>query len=72
MLGHQFHQHFVLALNLLLQKLDPLLLLLDLTAGTFFRPEGGSSVLKEFLLPAIEHGGLKSVFLTQIGNWDLV
>jgi hypothetical protein len=33
MLGHQFHQHFVLALDLLLQKIDPLLLLLDLTAG---------------------------------------
>src|SRR5580704_2628801 len=33
MLGHQFHQHFVLALDLLFQKIDPLLLLLDLTAG---------------------------------------
>lgn len=72
MLGHQFHQHLVLALNLLLQKLDPLLLLLDLTAGTFLGLEGGSRVFEQLLLPAIEYGGLKSVFLTQIGNWDLV
>src|SRR5580693_6842569 len=71
-LGHQFGQNFVLGLDLLLQELDPLLLLLDLTDGTFLRLEGGSSVFKELLLPAIEDGGLQSIFLAQIGNRDLV
>ena len=36
-LGHQFGQDFVLGLDLLLQELNPLLLLLDLTDGTFIR-----------------------------------
>jgi hypothetical protein len=36
-LGHQFAQDFVLGPDLLLQELDPLLLLLDLTDGTFLR-----------------------------------
>ena len=72
MLGHQFGQDFVLGLDLLLQELDPLLLLLDLTDGTFLRLEGGSSVFKELLLPAIEDGGLQSMLLAQIGNRDLV
>jgi hypothetical protein len=71
-LGHQFGQDFVLGLDLLLQELDPLLLLLDLTRGTFLRLEGSRSVLEELLLPAIEHGGLQPISLTQIGNWDLV
>ena len=57
MLGHQFHQDLVLGLDFLLQELDPLLLLLDLTGGTFLRLEGGRSVLKQLLLPAIEDGG---------------
>jgi hypothetical protein len=37
MLSHQFGQDFVLVLDFLLQELDPLLLLLDLTGGTFLR-----------------------------------
>jgi len=57
MLGHQFGQDFVLGLDFLLQELDPFLLLLDLTGRTFLRLEGGGSVLKELLLPAIEDGG---------------
>jgi hypothetical protein len=71
-LGHQFRQDFVLGLHFLLQELDPFLLLLDLTDGTFLRLEGRGSVFKELLLPAIEDGGLQSMFLTQIGNRDLV
>jgi hypothetical protein len=71
-LGHQFGQDFVLRLDFLLQELDPLLLLLDLTGGTFLRLEGGCSVLKELLLPAIKDGGLQPQFFTQIGNRDLV
>ena len=41
MLGHQFGQDFVLGLDLLLQELNPLLLLLDLTDGRSFaqKPE---------------------------------
>ena len=72
MLGHQFGQDFVLGLDFLLQELDPFLLLLDLTGGTFLCLEGGRSVFKELLLPAIEDGGLQSIFLTQFGNRDLV
>jgi len=72
MLGHQFGQNFVLGLDFLLQELDPFLLLLDLTGGTFLRLEGGRSVLKELLLPAIEDSGSQSILLTQVRNWDLV
>ena len=68
MLGHQFGQNFVLGLDLLLQELDPFLLLLDLTGRTFLRLEGRSSVLKELFLPTIKHRGLQPQFLTQIGN----
>jgi hypothetical protein len=46
---------------------EAFLLLLDLTGGTFLRLEGGRSILKELLLPAIEDGGLQSIFLTQFG-----
>jgi hypothetical protein len=57
-LGHQFGQDFVLGLDFLLQELDPLLLLLDLTGGAFLRLEGGGSVFEELFLPAIEDGRL--------------
>jgi hypothetical protein len=40
-LGHQFAQDFVLGLDLLLQELEPFLLLLDLTDGTFLRSKTG-------------------------------
>ena len=36
MFRHQFGQDFVLGLDFLLQELDPLLLLLNLTGGTFY------------------------------------
>jgi hypothetical protein len=35
-LGHQFSQDLILGLHLLLQELDPFLLLLDLTGGRSF------------------------------------
>ncbi len=72
MLGHQFGQDFILGLDLLLQELDPLLFLLDLSGGAFLRLEGRCSVFKELLLPAIEDGGFQPQFFTQIGNRDLV
>jgi hypothetical protein len=71
-LGHQLGQDLVLGLHLLLQVLNPFLLLLDLTGGTFLCLEGRSTVLKTLLLPTIEDGRLQSIFLTQIGNRDLV
>jgi hypothetical protein len=72
MLSHQFDQDFVLSLDFLLQELDPLLFLLDPAGGAFLRLEGRSAIFEQLLLPAIEHGGLQSIFLTQIANWDLV
>jgi len=56
-------------------ELDPLPLLLDLTGGTFLRLEGGRSVLKELLLPAIKDSRLqpssshKSETLTLYKRW---
>src|ERR1700691_6037322 len=61
-------EDFVLGLDFLLQELDRLLLLLDLTGATLLRLEGGSSVLKKLLRPAIEDSRLRSIFLT---NGDL-
>ena len=58
MLGHQLGQDLILGLHLLLQELNPFLLLLQLTAGTLLALERGSSVLEEVLLPALEHRGL--------------
>src|ERR1700684_1101972 len=66
--AHRFGQDFVLGLDFLLQELDRLLLLLDLTGATLLRLEGGSSVLKKLLRPAIEDSRLRSIFLT---NGDL-
>jgi hypothetical protein len=53
MLGHQFGQDFVLGLHLLLQELNPFLLLLHLAVGTLLSLKGSPSVLEEFLLPAV-------------------
>src|SRR6266571_3293095 len=64
--------YFVLGLHLLLQKLNPFLLLLHLAVGTFLRLKGSRSVLEELLLPAVEHRRLQAQFFTQIRNWHLV
>ena len=72
MLGHQFGQDLILGLHLLLQELDPFLLLLDLTGGAFLRLEGGRSVLEELFLPAVEHRRLQALFLTESGNRHLI
>jgi hypothetical protein len=71
-LGHQFGQDLILGLHLLLQELDPFLLLLDLAGGAFLGLEGGGSVLEELLLPAVEHRRLQALFLTEIGNRHLI
>src|SRR5512141_579152 len=72
MLRHQLGQDLVLGLDLLLQELNPLLLLFYLTGGTFLGLEGGCSVLKELFLPAVEHRRLQAEFFTEIRNWHLV
>jgi hypothetical protein len=45
-LGHQFRQHLVFGLDLLLQELDPLLF--GLVVRTALALKGGSPVLEEF------------------------
>jgi hypothetical protein len=70
-LGHQLGQDLILGLHLLLQELDPFLLLLDLAGGAFLRLEGGGSVLEELFLPAVENGRLQAQFLAEIRNWNL-
>jgi hypothetical protein len=66
LLRHQLRQDLIFALHQLLQRLGPFLLLLDLAATTFPRPESGRSVLQELFLPAAEHRGLQAQFLAQI------
>ena len=53
MLGHQLGQHLVLGLDLLLQELDSLLFGLMVRAALAL--EGGSAVLEELFLPAVEY-----------------
>src|SRR5947208_604580 len=53
--GIGFGQDFVLGLHLLLQELNPLLLLIHLAAGTLPSLKGSCSVFEELLLPAVEH-----------------
>jgi hypothetical protein len=65
-LRHQLGQDLVLDLHLLLQKLNPFLLLLRLAARTLRRLEGSRSALEELFLPAVKNGGLQPQFLTQI------
>ena len=67
MLRHQFGQHFILRLDLLFQIRDSFLF--RLMVGAAFLLKGGGSVLEELLLPAVEHGWLKSPFVTQIRDW---
>jgi hypothetical protein len=52
-LGHQLGQYLVLGLDLLLQELDPLLFGLVVRAALAL--EGGSAVLEELFLPAVEY-----------------
>jgi len=65
-LGHQFGQHLVFGLDLLLPELDPLLFGLMVRAA--LAREGCSAILEELFLPTIEYRWLQSQFITQIGN----
>jgi hypothetical protein len=53
-------------LHLLLQELDPFLLLLHLAVGTLLRVESGGSILEQFLLPAVEHRWPQAKFFTEL------
>ena len=64
MLRHQFGQHFIFRLDLLLQIGDSFLF--RLMVGPSPVLESRRSVLEELLLPAVEHGWLESPFVTQI------
>src|SRR5438309_19691 len=66
---HEFREDFVLALELLLQVGDPLVLGVGGASGAGL--EGGGAVLEELLLPAVEHGGVDAVLVTQIRDGDV-
>ena len=73
MLLHEFGKDLVLALQLGLQLGD--LLALDVGVGLaalVVGGEGGRAVLEELLLPVVEVSDGDAVFLTDVGNGDLV
>src|SRR3954470_5950776 len=63
---HKFGEDFVLALELLFQGGDPALLVVAGTSSPGL--ECGGGVLEEFLLPAIEHGGVDAVPIAEVGE----
>src|SRR6516225_7645087 len=66
---HKFREDFVLALELLLQGGDPLVLGVGGASGAGL--EGGGAVLEELLRPAVEHRGVDAVLVTQIRDGDV-
>src|SRR3982751_3158877 len=66
---HEFREDLVLALELLLEEGNlPILGVAGATGAGF---EGGRAVLEELLLPAVEHGGVDAVLVTQIRDGDV-
>jgi hypothetical protein len=63
---HEFREDFVLALELLLQEGNPLILGVGGSSGAGL--DGGGAVLEELLLPAVEHRGMDPVLVTQVRN----
>src|SRR3954449_4397617 len=61
---HEFGEDFVLALELLFQGGDPAILVIAGTSGPGL--ERGGGVLEEILLPAIGHGGVDAVPITEV------
>ena len=66
MLFHEFREDLVLALELLLQEDNPPVL--GVTGASGSGVESGGGVLEELLLPAIEHGGVDAVPITEVGD----
>jgi hypothetical protein len=65
-LPHQFGQDLILALDLLLQALDPFLF--GPVVGPRLGLEGRRPVVEELLLPAVEDGGLQPQLVTELGD----
>src|SRR5215472_18782965 len=72
MLRHQLRQNLVLGLHLLLQELNPLLLVRNLPSRTLFRFKCRRAILEELLLPTVENRGLQPLFFAELGNRHLV
>ena len=70
MLGHQFGQHLVLGLDLLLEPRDAFLF--GLATAAVVGLEGGGAVLKELFLPAVEHRRLQRQFVAELRDRLLV
>jgi hypothetical protein len=66
---HEFREDFVLALELLLQQRDLLVLGVGGPSGAGL--EGDGTVLEELLLPAVEHRGVHAVLVTQIRDGNV-
>ena len=64
MLGHQLGQNLILGLDLLFQSRDAFLF--GLTIAAVLGLEGGGSVLKELLLPAIENRRLQRQLVAEL------
>jgi hypothetical protein len=69
MFFHKFRKDLVLALELLLQEGDPPILGIAGPSGAGL--EDGRAVLEELLLPAVEHGGVDAVLVTQVRDGDV-
>src|SRR4051812_18889485 len=66
---HKFGKDLVLALELLFQQRD--LPILGVAGASRSRFEGGRAVLKELLLPAVEHRRVDAVLVAPIRNGDV-
>jgi hypothetical protein len=66
MFFHKFREHFVLALELFVEKGD--LPILAIAGASGARLECSGFNLEEFLLPAIEYRRADAVFITQVGD----
>ena len=69
---HELGHDLVLAGQLGFELFDLLVLGVFGGLGLAAVVEGGVSVLEELLEPRVELGGVKVVFLTQVGDGDLV
>jgi hypothetical protein len=65
-LGHQFGQHLVFGLDLLLQELDPLLF--GLMVRSALARKGRGAILEELFLPTTEFRWLQSQFIAEISK----
>jgi hypothetical protein len=67
---HQLHHYLILALHFVLKGLDPRLVPVGFTARLLLK--GGSPVFKKPFLPAVKNRGMKTLFIAQIRDRDLL